>query len=440
MTQGSSAMDILENPVQTQSTLSAARMAAILVCGAAAFFYFYEFILRISPSVMSKELMQAYHISPRGFGNLSAVYFYIYAPMQLLVGVLLDRFGVRRLLTIAALISALGCYLFANGDSVALAEIGRCMVAFGAAFALVGVLKLMTIWFNPSYFALASSVVVMVGMLGGMAGDIVLGLLVRYEGWRLACYLVAIVGVVVALLLVVVLQNHPKTVTNCEQLSGKLFFCACLSLLQNKQIWLSGAIGCLLYLPVLGFVETWQVHYLVYVVNYQHVDAAFAAAIVFGGCAVGAPLMGWWSDHICQRRLPLTIGAVLATVCMSCILYLPELSKAFMYVLLFFYGMATSAYILTFAVSRDLSSPALAATAFAVTNMMITLSGVFVIFIGLLVESAWQHAHAIGLGLYGISAFQIAFMIFPIALFLAVLLTFFLDETYCQQKATLDMM
>jgi len=214
----------------------------------------------------------------------------------------------------------------------------------------------------------------------------------------------------------------------------------CFKLLRNKQIWLNGTIGCLLYLPILGFAETWQIPYLAYVMDYQHIDAAFAAATVFCGCAVAAPFVGWLSDKIHQRRVIITVGAVIATILMTSVLYMPEISKDMMYLLLFLYGMSTSVYILTFAISRDLSSSALSGTAFAITSMLIALSGVSVILIGTMIESAWQHADRIGLHSYGISAFQIAFMIFPIALFLAVLLSLFLDETYCCRKSRIELM
>lgn len=429
-------MDMVEEtPIEEPKWIN---LTAILICGIAMLFYFYEFVLRISPSVMSKQIMQAYHMNPRAYGNMSAIYYYVYAPMQMVVGILLDRYGTKRLLVIASLLSAIGCYLFANGYSSGLADFGRFMVGFGAAFAFIGVLKLLTVWLEPKYFAFASGMVVVVGMLGGMCGDIGLSVLMRFEGWRLTCYWVSIVGVVIALILCVTLREHPRHQHNLERVSLERFTVECLRLLRNKQIWLNGLIGCLLYLPILGFAETWQIPYLAYVMDYQHVDAALAAATVFCGCAIAAPVVGWLSDTLKQRRLPLTVGGVIATILMTCVLYMPDISKPMMYALLFCYGMATSVYILTFAISRDLSPNALSGTAFAITNMLVALSGVSVIIIGFMIESAWQSADRIGLHYYGISAFQIAFMIFPVALFIAVLLTFFLDETYCRRKQAIE--
>ena len=77
-------------------------------------FYFYENVLRILPSVVGQNFMQTYHLHANTFGFLFAVFYLIYAPMQLFVGVSLDRYGPRRLLTVAIVCCALGVTLFAN--------------------------------------------------------------------------------------------------------------------------------------------------------------------------------------------------------------------------------------------------------------------------------------------------------------------------------------
>src|ERR1043165_7960192 len=78
-----------------------------------AVFFFYAWILRVAPSVMIDELMRDFTIGAAAIGNLSAFYFYGYAGMQIPVGMLLDRFGPRRLMTAAAAVCATGCVLFA---------------------------------------------------------------------------------------------------------------------------------------------------------------------------------------------------------------------------------------------------------------------------------------------------------------------------------------
>ena len=84
----------------------------ILVVSLAALFYCYEYLLRVAPSVMNAELMQHYQINDFQLGSLTAYYYYIYAPMQLPVGLLVDRYGPKRLMIFACLSCAVTTYLF----------------------------------------------------------------------------------------------------------------------------------------------------------------------------------------------------------------------------------------------------------------------------------------------------------------------------------------
>src|SRR5690606_4945702 len=78
-----------------------------------ALFFFYAWVLRVAPSVMVEELMRDFAVGAAALGNLSAFYFYGYAGMQIPVGMMIDRFGPRRLMTIAAALCAGGCVVFA---------------------------------------------------------------------------------------------------------------------------------------------------------------------------------------------------------------------------------------------------------------------------------------------------------------------------------------
>src|SRR5262245_62355653 len=97
-----------------------------------AVFFFYAWVLRVAPSVMVEELMRDFTVGAAVLGHLSAAYFYGYAGMQVPVGLLLDRFGPRRLMTVAALACAAGCVLFALSSSLAAATAGRLLIGASA--------------------------------------------------------------------------------------------------------------------------------------------------------------------------------------------------------------------------------------------------------------------------------------------------------------------
>jgi MFS family permease len=101
---------------------------------------------------MVEELMRDFAVGAAALGHLSAAYFYGYAGMQIPVGVLLDRFGPRRLMTLAALVCAGGCVLFATSSSLAVATAGRFLIGASAAFSLVGSMAVAGQWFDAIVF------------------------------------------------------------------------------------------------------------------------------------------------------------------------------------------------------------------------------------------------------------------------------------------------
>src|SRR6185369_3318499 len=99
-----------------------------LVWGIAALFYLTGFYQRVSPAVMTTELMRDFHLGAKSLGSLSGFYFYFYVAMQVPVGVLIDSWGARKLLFWGALSAAAGTFLFGATSNFALACLGRAIV------------------------------------------------------------------------------------------------------------------------------------------------------------------------------------------------------------------------------------------------------------------------------------------------------------------------
>ncbi len=112
------------------------------IWGWGAAFYLVGFFLRVTPAVMTAELMQAFNINATALGNLSAFYFYSYVAMQIPTGILADIWGPRRLLTTGAFIAGTGILIFALAPSIAWAYLGRFLIGGSVAVAFVGTLKL----------------------------------------------------------------------------------------------------------------------------------------------------------------------------------------------------------------------------------------------------------------------------------------------------------
>ena len=417
-----------------------------LICGLGAVFYSYEYLLRIAPSVMEHSLRLHFNLSATGFGMLSSMYYYAYVPMQLPVGVLLDRYGPRVLLTFACLLCVIGTFLFTATSIFWVAAAGRFLVGFGSAFAFVGVLKLVTIWLPENRLAMVSGMAAALGTIGAMLGDNFLGMFVEKLGWIKSLNITAVFGI--GLVFVLWMGIHDKkgryrqrgTVSSLKNGMIDLGI-----IIRNKQIWVNGMYGCLVYLPTTVFAELWGIPYLRHAHGLSEDAAGLANSLLFFGLTLGAPLMGYISDKLARRKLPMFIGAAGAAVVMSMILYLPGLKESNIHALMFLLGVLYSAQSIVFAVGRELSPGEAAGTAMAITNMIVMLGAMLLQpLVGRLLDfsliahqgdtSATGPAVDNVLKLYTLGDYQFALSIIPIGIVIAAILTFFLKETHAHAK------
>lgn len=406
-----------------------------LICGLAALFYCYEFFLRISPSVMTHELMQAYNLTAAALGNLSAFYLYAYTPMQLPVGVMMDRYGPRRLLTVATLLCAIGTYLFAMSNLFAYAAIGRFLVGFGSAFAFVGVLKLAVIWLPPERFAMISGLATALGAVGAIIGDNSLAALVQLQGWRSTVYMSATVGIVLAIVIFVVVRDHRQTADEVaiKQSGYRALFISLLELIRQPQIWLNGLVGFLMYLPTSAFADLWGVPYLEHSYHLSRIHASRAISMIYLGWAIGGPLAGLISDRMRRRCMPMVIGSMIAAILIAMVLYMPGIPEVGVYIILFIFGVFSSAQVIVFAIGRELSPAKLSGTAIALTNMIVMMGGViFQPMIGKLLDKHWSGELVNNVHVYSVNDYRYALMVLPIGLMLAAVITLFIRETHCR--------
>lgn len=397
----------------------------LFICTLGALFYSYEYFLRITPSVMSTELQHYYHIQDGSFGSLSAFYYYMYTPMQLIVGILMDRYGPRRLLTLATLSCVAGTILFAATPILYVAEIGRLLIGFGSAFAFVGVLKLATIWLPNRFFAMFAGFATALGMLGAILGDNIMTALTNILGWQETVMISAIFGVVLALLIGLFVRDQSESDRKHKRLINSVTFPEAFSgivnIIKTPQFWIIGTIGALLYLPASVFAELWGIPFLEGNLHFSSTDAASAISMVFAGWVVGGPIFGWISDKIRLRNLPMAVSGLLAALVIAILLFSVHLPVWSVFVLLFLFGFASSGQVIVFAVGKELGSAKLSGSSLAFTNFTVMLGGMLLQpTLGYILQYTKQDYH-------------LALLIIPIGLIISALLSrFVLIETFCR--------
>ncbi len=382
--------------------------------------------------------MQYYALNATAFGNLFAIYYYIYTPLQIPVGLMLDRFGCRFLLTLATLICAVGTFVFACSHHLWIAQMGRLMVGFDSAFAFVGVLKVASIWLPPARFGMIAALTTSLGMVGAMFGDNVMAALVKDVGWQVTMYGSAVFGLVLTAMMWGYIRNgspQEKPESAAPVMTLKEMFINIFKLLKKPQMWLIAFIGGVLYTSLSVFAELWGVPYLHQAKGFSSQIAAALTSTVFLGWAVGGPIVGFVSDHFNDRRLPLILGGLLGATVISAMIFLDGLSPVSIGLLLFLFGVFSSAENITFVIAKESTSASLTGSAVALTNMFVMLTGTILQpLVGYILDFTWDGTVIEGIHHYSNSSYQYALLILPATFLVSAGLSLFLKKSYSTEE------
>src|ERR1700734_3445671 len=205
-----SASQAATSQTQVQTQTQAQTRAFVIAWFFTVVFYFLEYAVRSSPSVMISELEEHFSTSALGIATILGVYYYTYSSMSLVAGAALDHLGAKRSVPVGMAILGLGCLLFAVSTVIA-GGIGRLCQGAGSAFAFTGAVYLAARGFPARYLATAIGATQCVGMLGGSAGQNVVGPLIA-NGVAIHTFWLGI-GIVILIVAVLLYIATPKKQT-----------------------------------------------------------------------------------------------------------------------------------------------------------------------------------------------------------------------------------
>ena len=419
---------------------------AWLTWGLLASLYFVGFFQRVAPAVMVDELMRDFSITATLLGNLSAIYFYTYAAMQIPSGLLADAVGPRRVGTAAAVVAAAGIVLFALADSLWMASLGRGLVGASVAVAFVACMKLAGHWFPANRFATVTGVSLLIGNLGGVLAGVPLSETIVSVGWRTAMLASAGVTLILAAFVWLWVRDdpsergyashaHPEALNNAAMSAGR----SLKQVLSERDTWLLFFAGGLIAAPVLTFAGLWGVPYLVQIHGMERSHAAGFTTVMLLGFAIGGPLLGALSDRLGRRKLPYLGAALVNALGWMIFLLVDGLSATELTVLFAATGFSAGGIIIGFAFAREVNHPGAAGTAGGVVNMAVLgFAAIQQSAMGWILDRNWRGATIDGTRFYDAGAYHAAFLWLAISALGAVLAVALTRETHCRLRFDSD--
>ena len=404
------------------------KKGAYLIFLLSASFYLYEFILQVAPSVMSGPMMRTFNVSAEGFGVISAFYFYAYAPMQLPAGLLFDRYGPRKLMSLALVLCALGSFFFASTESVVTACIGRFLIGIASAFSFIGVLVLISRWFPAKNFAVLAGVAQAMSSIGAISGEVPLAALTDAVGWRSASFILSGVGLLLGILLWSFIRDFPDRTTQTkpttklkEELQRLKEVC------KQPHTWIIGGYAVTIWTPIAVFAALWGVQFLAEKYHVSVVVASSMCSMIWIGVGVGSPAFGWLSDRVCNRRFVLGLSSAFGFIATIILLYAPNVSMTEMYFVLFLFGMGSSGQAVSFAVVSENNPLRLVGTASGFNNLCVLIGGaVFQPLVGVMLHRSTDWRLVDSIPVYNIDAYQKSLLVLPVCYLISLILVMFL--------------
>ena len=382
-----------------------------------ALLYFLSYFHRVAPVVVAGDLMAAFAVSAATLGALSAIYPYCFAAMALPGGGLADFLGPRRTLTLGGLSMSAGSVLFGLAPGFGMAFAGRLLVGLGASVILIAGLRLATEWFRPEEFGTVAGAAQSVGSIGALAGTTPLAVLVEQIGWRQGFVTIGTVTALLAVACLLIVRDRPgrdgapEARTRTADPGLRQIIAGIPSVIFNPHSWTVGLISGGIYGGFAAFVGLWGVPYLTQIYGLPRVRAANLVALAAVGLLLGAPLIGWLSDRLERRRVPLmTISGLNLLTWVALTVPGVPIAPGFMPLICFLIGLGSAVVVLAFATIREVNDPRYVGVALGFHNLPAFLSfGVMQWLTGIVLDRHWDGALVAGARVYGAGAYRAAF-------------------------------
>ena len=404
-----------------------------VVCFAASLFFFYEFIQGNMFASIADNIMQDFQIQADRMTYLSSIYYLSNVVFLFVAGLLLDRFSTKKNMMISMGLCVCSTFLLAASSSFYVALLCRFVTGIGSAFCFLGPIRIASRWFPPQRMALVTGVIVTMAMSGGMLAQYPLTRLVVQIGWREALQMVGWLGVAMMVVMFFWVKDRPDGIFVPAPRKIKVWSLA-KRIYWDGQTLRAASYTSLMNIAVAVFGAMMGSLYIMQRLGVDKEDAAMVNSFLFLGAIVGGPLIGWCSDKLGLRILPMKIGAWAALFTFMLILYAP-VSLGMMSVLFFLLGFFTASQVISYALVAESNSPT--TTAMAVSMVSILTQAGYIVYQNIFSALLLWHGdvHVVdGVPIYSLGDYQLAAMSLPIGLALALWVILKLKETYCRQS------
>jgi MFS family permease len=352
---------------------------------------------------MLNDIMTQFDMNPALFGQFSGIYYIGYSLMHLPVGIMLDRYGPRKVMSGCILLTVVGVSPLLFADHWVYPIIGRFLIGFGSSAAILGVFKIIRMAFSEERFPRMLSLSVTIGLIGAIYGGGPVSYMLDTIGYQRVIELFAAIGCVLAITTYWVIpeveSSSQGTVTS--DIKEVIF---------NHKVILSCLFAGLMVGTLEGFADVWGTVFFNNVYGFDSTLAASMPSMIYIGMCFGAPVLSLIADKAGNYLVTIIGAGVTMAACFSLILF-SQLTPGFLSLGLVLMGVCCAYQILAIYKASTYVRLEVAGLTTAVANMVIMIFGyVFHAIIGYTINIMGGATEAKPL-VYGLSVIPVALCI-----------------------------
>lgn len=381
-------------------TTSNSRMIAWTVWIIASIFYAYQYILRVMPNIMLTDIMQQFDISAATFGQFSGIYYIGYSLIHLPVGIMLDRYGPRKVMSGCILLTVVGLTPLLFAEHWIYPILGRLLIGIGSSAAILGVFKIIRMAFSEERFARMLSISVAIGLFGAIYGGGPVSYMREVFGYQTVVQVFALMGLALAAITYWIVPNIKSEAQGTVYSDIK-------EVLSNRRVVMACLFAGTMVGPLEGFADVWGKAFLQHAYGYDPTLAASFPSMIFIGMCFGAPLLSVIAEKVGSYLLTIIGTGLVMMICFST-LVASQMSPSMVTLSFILVGVCCAYQILAIYKASTYVREQVAGLTTALANMIIMLFGyAFHAIMGSVIDAMGGPSSSQAL-VYGISVIPIA--------------------------------
>jgi predicted MFS family arabinose efflux permease len=269
--------------------------------------YFLSYLFRTVNAVIAPDLIRDIGVDPASLGLLTSAYFLTFAAFQLPLGVLLDRYGPRRVESVLLLFAAAGAFTFARAETLTGLMLGRALIGLGVSACLMAAFKAFTLWVPAEKLPLANGIQMISGGVGALAASTPVELSLKFTDWRGVFLILSGLTVVAAICIFMVVpekQGSRSGETLRQQLQG------IRQVFTSMTFWSIAPWAVAAQAAYLSIAGLWSGPWLRDIANYDRMTAANTLMGISIAMILGYFTFGFLAERLARRGIqPMTVAA-----------------------------------------------------------------------------------------------------------------------------------